>query len=190
MSLHIDLVWRGPFRFGVGNERDLPPDESGVYIWAVPTHETRLLTYVGESQRLRSRWAEHVSWQLGGRYKIYDPISLRSGSGLNVVYEEKTAESLLLDFTESMQRAAWDNLVCCECYWATFDGDRALRRSVESAIHFPLRGKPEGRLIQNGSLSVGPLAARKVHCVLNWPDGIAIAGLPSILDYGQVKVGW
>lgn len=187
MTQEIGLNWQGPFRFGVSKEEDLPPNEAGVYVWTVPIGDEFLLAYVGECGGIVSRWSDHVCYLLGGFYQVYDVELLRSGKELRTIYERKNEKTNLLNFSRQFVEAAWENAVTYDLFWALFPSDRRLRMAVESAIHSSLANRPEGRLIQNGRISVYSENALKVRCSMKWPEGISIAGLPNELEYGEIE---
>lgn len=53
---------------------------AGIYLWTSPTADGELVFYVGETGRSFSRrMEEHLSEQLSGRYRIYDPKAFAQG---------------------------------------------------------------------------------------------------------------
>ena len=184
MAKIIELNWQGPFRLG-----DAFPaqDVSGVYLWTVPVEGADLVHYVGEAGAIVSRWSDHHAFTLGGRYVIYDPELLRSGTELKVLYGDKGYAANMVEFTETVTRAAYENARICCRFLAVVDGDKSLRRTVESAILSTLRNGPavDARLLSNSGLSITAANAVKIRCRSSWPAGVRVVGFPNELEYGQ-----
>lgn len=188
----IQLCWRGPFLFGKSGADALPPNEPGVYAWTIPTPQGHLLSYVGESAVILSRWDEHVRMTLGGDYQIYDPELLKSGTDLVTIYGNGNLGARLLTFTREIAAAAWENLAAFELFWALLPADfpreRTWRMAVESAILSAV-APPDDRLICT-RLSVRSQNAWKIRCYSTWPSGVRILGLNDCVEYGEYPPDW
>lgn len=75
----VDLAFSGPFAWLPGGPVpslcEVPVgDSQGLYVWTVPTPGGELIYYVGETGRsFARRMQEHLSEQLSGRYRLYEP---------------------------------------------------------------------------------------------------------------------
>lgn len=182
MPTEMTLTFSGPYRFTEAT--NLPESKSGVYLWTIPIDEGYLVAYVGEAIDMCHRFSEHMMWQLGGGYEIYDVDELRSGQGLTKVYGNNGPSAKLNEFTKDISDTAWENLKSYCCFWAEVSGDKKTRQSVESALITSVRQSEHSRLLQNAKLSVKDHNAVELNCKLNWPDRVTVLGVPQTLEYG------
>lgn len=81
----IELHFSGPYAWvSSPSVRVLRDSEAargpGIYLWTVPTAEGELVYYVGETGRsITKRMDEHLSQQLSGGYRVYDPDAFVRG---------------------------------------------------------------------------------------------------------------
>jgi hypothetical protein len=81
----IELTFSGPFAWLPGEAVDSLSDvpvgrRQGIYLWTVPTTKGELVYYVGQTGRsFTLRMQEHLSEQLSGRYRLYEPSAFMHG---------------------------------------------------------------------------------------------------------------
>jgi len=81
----IELDFSGPFAWlpgeAVPSLAEAPIGKRcGIYLWTVPTEAGELVYYVGETGRpFARRMEEHLSEQLSGRYRLYEPTAFLRG---------------------------------------------------------------------------------------------------------------
>jgi hypothetical protein len=81
----VELLFSGPLAWLPGGEFPCLSDATvgrapGVYLWTVPTPRGEMVYYVGETARtFARRMEEHLSEQLSGRYRLYEPSAFFRG---------------------------------------------------------------------------------------------------------------
>jgi hypothetical protein len=81
----IQLSFTGPFGWfpssALASVGQAPVAQSaGIYVWTSPTPEGEMVYYVGETARsFVRRMNEHLTEQLSGRYRIYEPDAFAQG---------------------------------------------------------------------------------------------------------------
>lgn len=189
MVPQLTLDWEGPYRFGESDFRQVP-NAPAVYLWTLEAAGRNLVVYVGETKTLLARWSDHFWWQLGGQYRVFDPISLRQGK-LVGIYGYKSPGQHLTDFTEDVALAAYQNARLYQLWYALLPPEefasRSSRLGIESAIHNQL--KQGEHLITNGKLSVSSANTRKVCCVNRWKNGVVVEGMAPevVISYGDLE---
>ena len=187
MVNEILLNWRGPYRFVEGNAADLPPDEPGVYVFAVAVAGEYLVHYVGEAGAMVTRWSDHLCQQLGGRYKVFDPNLLRKGESL-ILYNDEGGATNMVAFSGSLAQTAYEYARTTLLFCASFPSKSPLRKSVESGIIESVRRSGHaGRLLSNKGVSRSPDTAPRVVCTSSWPAGMLWRGSLTSLSTANVN---
>jgi hypothetical protein len=81
----VEITFSGPFAWLPGQTVECLSSAAagasqGVYIWTMPTPGGELVYYVGETRRtFARRMEEHLSEQLSGRYRLYEPSAFARG---------------------------------------------------------------------------------------------------------------
>ena len=77
----MDLDWHGPYdALEIVEGKFHGAESSGCYVWYVPLGGGQQPFYVGKTKRkMRLRFAEHFTRQLGGEYRCLDVEKLRLG---------------------------------------------------------------------------------------------------------------
>jgi len=150
MDHKLNLYFMGPFSWSLLDE-DAPcvfnsqiSLSPGIYLWTIPTSEGELVYYVGETGRdLQSRMTEHLSCQLSGMYKIYDPSLFLTGKKklLWGGMFGRTKERSLAEFLRKLPdlgNAIVEFVHLFHFHLAALECENLLRKRVEAAIadHF------------------------------------------------------
>lgn len=183
MTPQITLQWQGPFSLATPGDRSQfrPPPEPGVYLWAVREAVSYRIAYVGEAADLRTRFCQHVTWILGGGYKLYaDPVR---DPARYIPKWDNFFETYLNQFDE-LSRLAYENAIAYSFFWAGLVGSAQMRKSVESALISA--AKKRGEAIQNVAPSRGPGRALKLCITSVFPAGVPLPAIDKIMFYGTL----
>jgi hypothetical protein len=192
MTKTIKLEWTGPYKFGTSKDDKLPPNESGVYIYTVQTSKGRLLAYVGESQTLKDRWADHTWSQLGGRYNLYDTTDLCNGIS-KTIYKCEPSEKVITTYAKefsNLSSIAKANLDVYEWFYALVENDKNIRKSIEAAIYYKIKNNTDNSIaqfLQNDPRHhyIQSEDALNIKCLSMWPESVNITGLMEPIEYGK-----
>lgn len=190
----VELAFSGPFAWFPGGDvpclSDAPEGhQAGIYLWTAPTPSGELVYYVGETGRsFARRMQEHLSEQLSGRYRLYEPKSFLRGER-NLLWRGlygSGAEPSLLGFVERLPtlapplaefvRAMRFHVAPTTC------GDR-LRRRIEAAIALHLYGQanPIGEL-QDAGIHYAPRLPEEEAVVVHLEWAQRPLGVPDALE--------
>lgn len=193
----VSLLWEGPLLFGrlqdASPSEAMPPDRSGIYLWTIPTEAGRVVSWVGEADNLRKKLLEHSYEILGGRHVLYDPEKLRSGAGLDILYEADLLAGnweYVVRFAE-LSEVAVANLQSYEMLWSELDGGRAFRQCVVSALIGAARvdGAGSGRVLQRSVVPVGRFMMVPITVRSRFPPTLEVPAFEEPVQYGEPLAG-
>ena len=181
----IGLRWEGPFSLDTNENRTRfrPPNNAGVYIWAVGKENDLRISYVGQSSNLRNRMYEHIFSTLGGAYWLYEDAHFLSGDKPSEVYRsglENILGTYIPNFRE-LSVTAYRNLILNKIFWAILEANSKTRKLVESAL---IRDATENEEpIQNERVSVKPTESVSLLINAPFPNGCRLHGNGKSIQY-------
>ena len=150
----IDLSFSGPFGWSLNGP--LPTilskgigDQPGIYLWTAGTDDGELVWYVGETARsFRQRMREHLVEQLGGRYRILDPVGFEKGRK-SYLWHGGYGESKgnwpdrFLTELPTLAKPLAEFVRVMRFMIAPLDSDTRVRRRIEAALADYLYAQPD-----------------------------------------------
>jgi hypothetical protein len=148
----IELSFTGPFGWFAGSGAPLSAaavsKSPGIYLWTIPTPDGELVYYVGETARsFWRRMDEHLSEQLSGRYRLYEPMAFAHGKknelwrGVYGPGAERSVEGFVAKLP-SIAAALADFVHQMRFHVAPMDTTDNLRRRTEAALAAHLYQQP------------------------------------------------
>ena len=154
----FSIDFYGPFIFA-SDYKDVLSDckyanESGIYIWTVEMPDkTYNVAYIGETKRtFYIRTKEHIIQQLGGNYRIYEPILFKKGKA-EVIWDglwRKDSAHKLPDFLANYLTLApkiKDFIMMHSIFVAPLKIDANLQKRIEGAIALEVRKNSEASVL-------------------------------------------
>jgi hypothetical protein len=142
-----DLRLEGPYGYvDTGNlqavKKSDGADETGVYMWAVPTEEGYMTTYIGITGRsFAKRTKEHAQCYLSGEYGTYRLERLKQGEARRI-FPGTCRDAEMEEFIRNHDKIFPEikkYLHNTEIFLIPLDGDKRSRERLESAISDKIR---------------------------------------------------
>jgi hypothetical protein len=147
------LNWLGPFKwydkYGRSIFQQKQINEYGLYMFTIKKKDGYLIHYIGETGRsFESRFTEHISCYLSGRYKIFAPDDFSNGDLKNVIWNVEKGEYKMNEFLlkhDFLCKDILKFLSVMELFLSPIEVSEGIRKRIEGAIATMLKENPAAK---------------------------------------------